>query len=149
MESLHARWDEVKTQGSQWSKEEDAQLLRCIDKGLTTKEISENHFPERGIKGMVYRLSSIRPPGLWAEEGQLDRRKSTGVCVEENPTQAAWIRLLSCEHGINHLMSLREREYGLSDMQITEKEIEFVLRLMSLCDVNISFDLNVPVTIQR
>ena len=92
---------------------------------------------------MVHRLSSIRPPGLWAEEGQLDRRRSTDVCVEENPTQAAWIRLLSCEHGINHLMSLREREYGLSDIQIMEKEIEFVLRLSSLCDVNISFDLNV------
>ena len=47
MESLNARWDEVKTRGqkgSQWSKEEDAQLLRCIDKGLTTKELAKITF---------------------------------------------------------------------------------------------------------
>ena len=65
---------------------------------------------------MIHRLSSIRPPGLWAEEGQLDRRKSTGVCVEGNPTRACLVRLLSCEEGIELLRTVRDREYRGFDM---------------------------------
>jgi hypothetical protein len=70
---------------------------------------------------VIHRLSSIRPPGLWAEEGQLDRRKSTGVCVERNPTRACLVRLSSCVEGIELLRTVRDREYRGFNMTRDDK----------------------------